>query len=116
MKQNNLILDKSKSFALKIIKLYKYLNKQHKVFVLSKQVLRSGTSIGANIREAVRGQSTADFYAKFNIALKESEETMYWLELLHESGYIETAHFTGIYEDCKEITKILMAITKNQKS
>ena len=70
MKQNNLILDKSKSFALRIIKLYKYLNKQHKEFVLSKQVLRSGTSIGANIREAVREQSTADFYAKLNIALK----------------------------------------------
>ena len=116
MKQENIIMDKSKRFALRIIKLYKYMISEHKEYVLSKQILRSGTSVGANVREAVRGQSTADFYAKFNIALKEAEETLYWLELLHESGYIETTHFTDIYEDCKEITKILMAITKKQKS
>ena len=109
-------MDKSKAFALRIIKLYKYLGQEHKEFVLSKQILRSGTSIGANAREAVRGQSTADFYAKFNIALKEAEETMYWLELLYESDYLEEAQFKSIYNDCKEVTKILMAITKNQKN
>ena len=116
MKQENIILDKTKSFALRIIKLYKYMHTEHKEYLLSKQILCSGTSVGANVREATRGQSTADFYAKMNIALKEAEETLYWLELLHESGYIETAHFTDIYNDGKEITKILMAITKNQKS
>lgn len=116
MNNKNIILDKSKAFALRIIKLYKYLGQEHKEFVLSKQILRSGTSIGANAREAVRGQSTADFYAKFNIALKEAEETMYWLELLYESDYLEEAQFKSIYNDCKEVTKILMAITKNQKN
>ena len=115
MKEYNLIADKSKSLALRIIKLYKYLTSEHKEFVLSKQILRSGTSIGANVREAIRGQSDADFYAKMNIALKEAEETLYWLELLHESEYIETAHFNSIYEDCKRVTKILMSITQAQK-
>ena len=112
----NIILDKTKAFALRTIKLYKYLVQEQKEFVLSKQILRSGTSIGANAREAVRGQSAADFYAKFNIALKEAEETMYWLELLYESGYIYQSQFESIYNDCKEIIKILTAITKNQKS
>lgn len=115
MKEHNLISEKSKSFALRIIKLYKYLSSEQKEYILSKQVLRSGTSIGANVREAIRGQSTADFYAKMNISLKEAEETLYWLELLYESGYIESAHFNSIYEDCKTITKILMSITKTQK-
>jgi len=115
MDNENIILDKTKAFALRTIKLYKYLIQEQKEFVLSKQILRSGTSIGANAREAVRGQSAADFYAKFNIALKEAEETMYWLELLYESGYIYESQFESIYNDCKEVTKILMAITKNQK-
>ena len=83
---------------------------------MSKQILRSGTSIGANVKEAIRGQSKADFYAKMNIALKEASETEYWLELLHEGEYIETSHFNSIYSDCQEVLKILMAITKNQNS
>lgn len=87
MKEDNLIVDKSKAFALRIIRLYTYLKTEKKEFVLSKQVLRSGTSIGANVKEAVRGQTKADFYAKMNIALKEASETEYWLELLNESGY-----------------------------
>lgn len=115
MKYDNIIAEKSKSFALRIIKLYKYLSNEQKEYVLSKQILRSGTSIGANVREAIRGQSTADFYAKINISLKEAEETLYWLELLHESEYIETSHFDSIYSECKEITKILMSISKTQK-
>ena len=115
MKDYNLIAEKSKKLALRIIKLYKYLSSEQKEYVLSRQVLRSGTSIGANVREGLRGQSTADFYAKMNIALKEAEETLYWLELLHESDYIETVHFNSIYEDCKHVTKILMSITKAQK-
>lgn len=116
MKDENVIVDKSKSFALRIIKLYKYLVAEKKEYVLSKQVLKSGTSIGANVKEAIRGQSKADFYAKMNIALKETSETEYWLELLYESNYIEKRAFEDIFSDCKEIIKILMAITKTQKS
>ncbi|MBR5438384.1 MAG: four helix bundle protein [Clostridia bacterium] len=116
MKEKNIIVDKSKQFALRIIKLYKYLQTEKKEYTLSNQILRSGTSIGANAREAVRGQSSADFYAKLNISLKEAEETLYWLELLHESDYIETKHFESIYDDCNELIKILVAITRNQKT
>ena len=83
--RDNLIVDKSKSFALRIIKLYKYLVSEKKEYILSKQILRCGTSIGANVKEAIRGQSKADYYSKMNIALKEASETEYWLELLHES-------------------------------
>ena len=88
MKTDNIIVDKSKVFALRIIRLYQYLKNEKSEFVLSKQLLRSGTSIGANVKEAIRGQSRADFYAKLNISLKEASETEYWLELLHESEYI----------------------------
>ena len=112
--KDNLIVSKSKTFALRIIKLYKYLYNEKKEYVMSKQILRSGTSIGANIREAVRGQSKADFYAKLHISLKEADETAYWLELLNESGYIKDEHFQNIYEDCNEIIKILVSILKNK--
>lgn len=115
MKNENVIVEKSKAFALRIIKMYQFIVKEEKEFVLSKQVLRSGTSIGANVKEAIRGQSKPDFYAKMNIALKEASETEYWLELLHESGYIEEQAFQSIYDDCQEIIKILVSITKTQK-
>ena len=113
--KDNIIVNKSKAFALRIIKMYQFLCSEKKEYVLSKQVLRSGTSIGANVKEAIRGQSKADFYAKMNIALKESSETEYWLELLHESNYLTDDHFESIYSDCQEIIKLLMAITKTQK-
>ena len=116
MMDENIIGNKSKAFALRIIKLYKYLIAEHKEYTMSKQVLRCGTSIGAKVKEAVRGQSKADFYANMNIALKEASESEYWLELLHESQYIKTEHFDGIYSDCQELIKILMAITKTQKA
>lgn len=87
--KENIIVVKSKTFALRIIKLYKYLCNEKHEYVMSKQILRSGTSIGANIREAVREQSKADFYAKLSISLKEADETAYWLELLNESDYIK---------------------------
>ena len=112
MKTNNLISDKSKAFALRIIKLYKYLCTDKNEFILSKQILRSGTSIGANVREATRAQSKADFRSKISIALKEAEETAYWLELLFESGYIDKDSFQSIYSDSTEICKILMSISK----
>lgn len=113
--KDNLILDKSKAFALRVIRLYQYLCETKKEYILSKQVLRSGTSVGANAKEAAHAQSKADFYAKMYIAYKEANETEYWLELIHESGYIEKDAFDSIYSDCKEIIKILAAITKAQK-
>ena len=112
----NIIVEKSKNFAIRIVKLYKYLNENKKEYVLSKQLLKSGTSIGANVKEAIRGQSKADFYAKMNIALKEASETEYWLEILQETEYIDNVSFKSIYADCQEILKILMSITKTQKS
>lgn len=115
MDNDNVILVKSKAFAIKIIKLYKYLCDEKREFVLSKQILKSGTSIGANAREASRGQSKADFYAKLYISLKEAEETAYWLELFYESEYIDKEKFQKLYGDCEEIIRILVSITKNHK-
>lgn len=112
--RENAVKDKSKAFALRIIKLYKYLCDEKREFVLSKQILRSGTSIGANVREAQRGQSKPDFYAKMSIALKEADETAYWLELLYEGGFIETPSYESMYADCSEIIKLLTSITKTQ--
>ena len=112
---DNVVLDKSKLFAIRIIRLYQFLCGEKKEFVLSKQVLRSGTSIGANVRESVRGQSKPDFYSKLNIALKEADDTAYWLELLHESGIIDAKQFDSIYEDCNELIKLLLSITKTQR-
>lgn len=113
--KDNIILDKSKAFALRIIKLYQYLRNEKKETVMSKQLLRSGTSIGANTREAMRGQTKPDFYAKLNIALKEADETAYWLELLFESDFIDRKQFDSIYSDCEEIISLLVSITKTQK-
>ena len=93
--------------------MYKFLSIEKHENILSKQVLRSGTSIGANVKEAIRGQSDADFYARMNIALKEASETEYWLELLYESDYIEASSFDSIYSDSQELIKILVAITKH---
>jgi four helix bundle protein len=84
-------------------------------FVMSKQLLRSGTNIGANVKEAIRGQSRADFISKMNIALKESSETEYWLEILHETDYLSDSEFTSIYSDSKEILKILTSIVKTSR-
>lgn len=114
--EDNLILVRSKAFALRIIRLYKYLCEEKKEFVLSKQVLRSGTSIGANAKEASMAQSKKDFEAKLSIALKESGETEYWLELLHESGFIEDASFESIYADNKELIRIVTSILKSSRS
>ena len=113
--KDSIIKDKSKDFALRIIKLYKYLTlaSENKVFIISKQVLRSGTSIGANVKEALRGQSRPDFRAKMSIALKEASETEYWLELLYESDYIDEKSYTSIINDNLELIKILTRIVKN---
>ena len=116
MEKDNVILLKSKAFALQIIKLYKYLVENKKEFVLSKQILRSGTSIGANAREASRAQSKPDFYAKLFISLKEAEETAYWLELLYETGYLSEKQYQSVYGDCEELRRILSATTKTVNS
>lgn len=113
--RDNPVVEKSKAFALRIIKMYQYLSEIKQEYVMSKQVLRSGTSIGANIREGQRGQSKSDFFSKLNISLKEAEETAYWLELLHESGYLTNDEFSNIYADNEEIIRLLVSITKKQK-
>ena len=116
MKKENKILNISKAFAIRIIRLSQYLQNEKKEFVLSKQLLRSGTSIGANVRESVHAQSPEDFIHKLNISLKESYETEYWIELLHETEYIDDQQFLSIMSDNKEITATLVKIIKTSKS
>ena len=106
---------KSKLFAIRIIRFYKYLTEEKKEFIISKQLMRSGTSIGANIRESYFAQSQADFIHKLNIALKEADETAYWLELLVESNMIEEHMFNSLYIDVKEIIALLVASIKTAK-
>ena len=108
----NVSVEKSFEFAVRIVNAYKYLVKEHKEYVLSKQMLRCGTSIGANIAEAQRGQSHADFTAKMGIALKEANETQYWLKLLYRTEYLDKGQFESLNEDVQEIIGILMAICK----
>lgn len=114
--KENVIKNKSFAFALRIVKLYQFLSDTKKEYVLSKQVLRSGTSIGANVRESEYGQSKADFIHKNSIALKEANETDYWLELLFQAGYLEEKVYQSLKQDCEEILKILTAIVKTSKS
>ena len=104
--------EKSREFALRIIKLNKFLIEEKKEFVMSKQVMRCGTSIGANIAEAECAFSDKDFLSKMYIAFKETSETRYWLLLLKESGYITNEQFTSLLEDCEELNKLLSSITK----
>ena len=106
---------KSKAFALRIIKLYKHLKEVDKEFILSKQILRSGTSIGANARERKNSQSKADFINKLSIALKEADETQYWLELLYESEIIDENIFCSLNNDLKEIIAIITTSIKTAK-
>lgn len=114
--KENAIYDKSKAFAFRIIKLYKYLQNEKNEFIMSKQILRSGTSIGANIAEAVRAESKPDFYHKLNIALKEASETEYWLDLLFFGEYIDKESYESISNDCNELISLLVAITKTQNN
>lgn len=112
----NVIEVKSFDYAVRIVNLYRYLTEEKKEFVLSKQMLKSGTSIGANVAEAERGQTKPDFNAKMNIALKEANETYYWLRLLYKTGYINEKEFESIKEDTKVIIAILMSICKKTNS
>ena len=112
IEMDNIIENKSFEFAVRIVNLYKHLTENKKEFVLSKQILRSGTSIGANVSEAQKGQSKADFNMKMNIALKEANETEYWLRLLHQTDYLSDQEFESIEKDAKEIIAILVSICK----
>jgi len=111
--RENIIMQKSFAFSVRIINLQKYLSRRKGEYVVSRQICKSGTSIGANIAEAQRAQSTADFVAKMKIALKEASETQYWLRLLHETKYISDRQFESLHGDLVEILKILTAICKN---
>ena len=114
MKSDNIILDKSFGFAVRIVRLHKYLCR-HSERIMSKQLLRCGTSIGANVREALRGQSRSDFAAKMNIALKEAYESEYWLELLHATEYLSDVQFDSIFAECRDLTNILSKIVITTK-
>lgn len=116
MKQT-IIEIKSFEYAIRIVNLYRYLCDEKKEYILSKQLLKSGTSIGANVSEAQRGQSKNDFYAKYNIALKEAYETHYWIRLLYATNYLDEKEFSSLESDIKEIMAILVAIcnTKNKQ-
>ncbi len=109
---DNIIVDKSFQFAIRIVNLYKHLSAEKKELILSKQLLRSGTSIGANVAEGQRAQSKADFYAKMSVALKEANETEYWLRLLYKTEYLTKKEFESIYSDIDEIIAILTSICK----
>ena len=112
---NSIVMNKSKKFAIRIIRLYQYLTDKKREYVISKQLLRSGTGIGANICEALKGQSKKDFVAKFHIALKEACESEYCIELLYETDYLKESEFTSIMSDCGEINKLLISIIKSTK-
>ena len=113
MSTDSILKQKSMDFAKRIVHLYKYLGSEHHEYVLSKQVLRSGTSIGANIAEAIYGSSRKDFVAKLQIAQKEAAETLYWLELLNSSDYLPDKLYLSLSGDCKEILAILAATIKS---
>ena len=108
--------NKSFQFAVRIVNLYKYLTKEKNEYVLSKQLLKSGTSIGANVSEGERAQSKADFYAKMSIALKEANETYYWLKLLYETDYLTEKEFLSVEIDANELISLLVSICKTTQN
>ena len=109
------IQDKSFDFAVRIVNLCKYLQTEKREYILSKQLMRSGTSIGANVAETQQAQSKPDFISKMNIALKESYETDYWIRLIYATEYVTQNMFESMIEDCRELEKLLIAITKSAK-
>ncbi|MBO7140127.1 MAG: four helix bundle protein [Prevotella sp.] len=111
----NILLDKADAFSTRIIKMQQYLCSEKKEFILSKQVLRSGTSICANLTESKNAQSSLDYLSKHNIALKEADETAYWLKKLHEGGYINEIEYNSMNGDCEELIKMLVSSVKTLK-
>lgn len=114
--KENIIKTKSFAFALRIIKLYQYLQLEKKEYILSKQLMRSGTSIGALVRESEQAESKPDFIHKLAIAQKEANETEYWIELLSQSGYLDKTQYESIFQDITEIRKLLTSIIKTSKT
>ncbi len=115
MHSNNPVRDKSFKLAVRIVKLYKFLVEEKREYTLSKQLLRSGTSIGAMVREAEHAETKKDFVHKMSIAQKESNETLYWLELLKETDYLTDQQFESLYKDAKEVISIITSIIKTTK-
>lgn len=115
MRKPNLIRDKSFAFAVRVVNMVKYLQSEKKEYVLSKQLLRSGTSIGANVREALNGFSTADFIYKLNLSQKETDESIYWIELLFETDFISEKEYLSIKKDAESILKIIRSIILTSK-
>lgn len=115
MKDSNIVQAKSYAFALRIVKLYLHLKNEKQEFVLGKQVLRSGTSIGANVEEAIGGQSDKDFLAKMSIAYKEARETHYWIRILADSNFLKPTEKESLLNDCEELLKIIGSIQKSMK-
>lgn len=116
MERENILRDKSFAFAVRIVRLVQYLQNERREFVLSRQLLKAGTAIGALISEARFGQSDADFLSKISIALKEANETEYWLRLLKAADYLTDIQFQDIYHDCDELLAMLIATTKTVKN
>ena len=116
MKTDNVIRDKSFAFAIRIVNAYKYLRSEKNEFVLSKQLLRSGTSIGANVEEAIGGQSPADFLHKLSISYKKARETLYWLKLLQATNYLTEKLAQSLLNDCTQICKIIGKIQTSLKA
>jgi four helix bundle protein len=114
--KKNVLRDKSFAFAVRIVKLYKYITADKQEYILSKQLLRSGTSIGANVREAQNAESTADFIHKLGIAQKETDETLYWLELLKETDFLSEPEFVSMQNDATELMKIIRSIILTVKA
>ena len=114
-KDDNVVVQKSYAFSLRCVRLYKYLCSRDGNYIIGKQLLRSGTSLGANVREALRAQTRPDFITKLNVALKEASETEYWIELLRDSDYISSSQAESMLADCVELLKILTSIVKKSK-
>ncbi|NBC16736.1 MAG: four helix bundle protein [Bacteroidetes bacterium] len=113
---DNVVQRNSYAFAVRIVRMYQHLAKEKREFVLSKQVLRSGTSVGANVEEALGGISKKDFAAKMNIAYKEARETSYWLRLLHDTRYLDEVSFQSMHDDCEELLRLLYTIVQSARS
>jgi four helix bundle protein len=116
MKEGNVVQEKSYAFAVRVVKVYRHLAEEKKEFVLSKQLLRSGTSIGANVEEAIGGQSDKDFYAKLNISYKEARESKYWIRLLTDTEYLTEKQSESLLSDIEELLKIIGSILKTLRN
>ena len=116
MREDNIVAEKSMEFAVRVVKLYGYLCEEKREYVMSKQLLKSGTSIGANVKEAICAQSRKDFVSKMSIALKEASETEYWLELLSKTSHLTDEQYQSLQRDCGELAKMLTAIVRSTKA